>query len=93
MSSLIIAIISFILSFLGPKKVGSESMLLVSGDMWKVFRGTMVVIASAALTAASEQLKVIDIGPYTPFIVPAVSAVLETLRRFLANTTTSTKTM
>lgn len=62
---------------------GSKRFKLNFGDVLSVAKNALLVGAAAALTVFAENLEVVDIGLYTPLVVPIVAVALDTAIKWL----------
>ena len=65
--------------------MGSKRFTLDVGDLWGVARSALLVGGAAALTVVAENLHIVDIGLYTPMVVPIVAVALDTAIKWLKN--------
>lgn len=65
--------------------MASPRFKLNQEDGKKILKGLLIAVAGAALTYAAELLPSIDFGQYTPLAVAVFSALINALRKLLAN--------
>jgi|TARA_B100000073_G_C23666907_1_gene546953 hypothetical protein len=61
----------------------SKRFTLNLGDLWGVGKNALLVGGAAALTVVAENLDVVDIGLYTPLVVPIIAVALDTAIKWL----------
>ena len=59
--------------------MGSKSFSLDVADLVNLFKNALLVASAAFLTALANGLGSLDLGAYTPLVVPVVAVVLDTL--------------
>jgi len=64
---------------------GSKRFKLNWGDLTVVVKNAILVGGAAALTVVAENLQVVDIGLYTPLVVPIIAVALDTAIKWLKN--------
>ena len=64
---------------------GSKRFKLNWSDLTVVVKNAILVGGAAALTVVAENLQVVDIGLYTPLVVPIVAVALDTAIKWLKN--------
>lgn len=62
---------------------GSSRFKLNIGDVLGVAKNALLVGGAAALTVVAENLQVVDIGLYTPLVVPIIAVALDTAIKWL----------
>ena len=62
---------------------GSKRFKLNVVDVLGVAKNAALVGAAAALTVVAENLSIVDIGVYTPLVVPIVAVALDTAIKWL----------
>jgi len=62
---------------------GSKRFKLNWGDISGVIKNALLVGGAAALTVVAENLHVVDIGLYTPLVVPIIAVGLDTAIKWL----------
>ena len=62
---------------------GSKRFTLNWGDISGVVKNALLVGGAAALTVVAENLNVVDIGSYTPLVVPIIAVGLDTAIKWL----------
>lgn len=65
------------------EKSGSKKFKLNVGDLWKVGKMALLVGGAAALTVVAENLQMVDIGMYTPLVVPIIAVGLDTAIKWM----------
>lgn len=68
---------------------GSKRFKLNISDVLGVAKNALLVGAAAALTVVAENLEVVDIGLYTPLVVPIIAVALDTAIKWLKNPASS----
>jgi|TARA_B100001094_G_C18191838_1_gene807824 hypothetical protein len=64
---------------------GSKRFKLNWSDLTVVVKNAILVGGAAALTVVAENLQVVDIGLYTPLVVPIIAVALDTAIKWLKN--------
>jgi|TARA_B100000085_G_C18168277_1_gene360475 hypothetical protein len=59
--------------------MGSKSFSLDVSDVAVLFKNALLVAVAAFLTTVMNSIGTLDLGAYTPLIVPMVTVVLDTL--------------
>lgn len=59
--------------------MGSKSFALDVADVAVLFKNALLVAIAAFLTTVMNNIGTLDLGGYTPLIVPMVTVVLDTL--------------
>lgn len=62
---------------------GSSSFKLNTKDLLIVGKNALLVGGAAALAVVGQNLHIIDLGPYTPVVIPVVTIGLDTLIRWM----------
>jgi hypothetical protein len=65
--------------------MGSKKFALNWGDLWGVAKNALLVGGAAALTVVAENLQVVDVGLYTPLVVPIIAVALDTAIKWMKN--------
>mgnify|MGYP003115110155 CR=1 FL=1 len=65
--------------------MGSKKFALNWGDLWGVAKNALLVGGAAALTVVAENLEVVDVGLYTPLVVPIIAVALDTAIKWMKN--------
>ena len=65
--------------------MGSKKFTLNWGDLWGVAKNALLVGGAAALTVVAENLEVVDVGLYTPLVVPIIAVALDTAIKWMKN--------
>ena len=65
--------------------MGSKKFTLNWGDLWGVAKNALLVGGAAALTVVAENLQVVDVGLYTPLVVPIIAVALDTAIKWMKN--------
>lgn len=59
--------------------MGSKKFSVNTADLWNVLKNGGLVALAAFITYLMNNLHVIDLGQYTPLLIPVVSLVLDTI--------------
>jgi len=62
---------------------GSKPFEINKKDLMIVTKNALLVGGAAALAVIGQNLHIIDLGPYTPIVVPAITIGLDTLIRWM----------
>ena len=65
--------------------MGSKKFTLNWGDLWGVAKNALLVGGAAALTVVAENLQVVDVGLYSPLVVPIIAVALDTAIKWMKN--------
>jgi hypothetical protein len=65
--------------------MGSKSFSLDMTDTMNLFKNALLVAVAAFLTAVVNSLGHLDLGQYTPLIVPMVTVILDTIIKWAKN--------
>ena len=67
------------------EKKGSPAFKMDWADLWSVSKNALLVAGAAGLTVLAENLDVVDIGLYTPLVVPIIAVGLDTAIKWMKN--------
>ena len=59
--------------------MGSKSFALDVGDIAVLFKNALLVAVAAFLTTVVNSIGSLDLGVYTPLVVPMVTVILDTI--------------
>lgn len=62
---------------------GSKSFEINKKDLMIVTKNALLVGGAAALAVVGQNLHILDLGPYTPIVIPAITIGLDTLIRWM----------
>jgi hypothetical protein len=62
---------------------GSKAFALNTKDLLIVAKNALLVGGAAALAVVGQNLNIIDLGPYTPVVVPVITIGLDSLIRWM----------
>jgi len=68
--------------------MGSKKFTLDKADLFKLFKGALLVGSAAALTYVANNIGDLDLGTMSGLIVPIVAVGLDSVIKWLKNNTT-----
>lgn len=68
------------------KVVLSEKGQLIMQDLKSIWIGFLITATSAGLTYVADAIKGVDFGVYTPIVMTFVALIVNTVRKWLAQT-------
>ena len=70
--------------------MGSKSFALDVSDIVVLFKNALLVAVAAFLTAIVNNIGQLDLGGYTPLVVPMVTVILDTIIKWPKDNTKNT---
>ena len=67
--------------------MGSKSFALDVSDVVVLFKNALLVAVAAFLTAIVNNIGQLDLGGYTPLVVPMVTVILDTIIKWTKDNT------
>jgi len=67
--------------------MGSKSFALDVSDIVVLFKNALLVAVAAFLTAIVNNIGQLDLGGYTPLVVPMVTVILDTIIKWTKDNT------
>ena len=67
--------------------MGSKSFALDVSDIVVLFKNALLVAVAAFLTAIVNNIGQLDLGSYTPLVVPMVTVILDTIIKWTKDNT------
>ena len=67
--------------------MGSKSFALDVSDVVVLFKNALLVAVAAFLTAIVNNIGQLDLGGYTPLVVPIVTVILDTIIKWTKDNT------